>query len=87
MKRSRPRGVRSDVEVSATRLPFITRMPTERCPASSTSSGSPSRTWTESSEPERAIDLGDVGAALLGALHELGERRTRAAIRRSWDRE
>lgn len=57
-KRLIPRGVRSDVEVSATRFCLfssITRIPRLRWPASFTSSGSPMRTLVESCEPERAM--------------------------------
>ena len=74
MKRSSPAAVRSDVDVRATRFPFITRMPTDRWPASSTSSVSPIRTLTDSSEPDCAKTSATSSAAAAGPVDQFGSQ-------------
>ncbi len=54
-KRAIPSSESSLVDVVATCLPFITRKPAAWWPASSTSSGSPSLTFAESSAPLRTM--------------------------------
>jgi hypothetical protein len=65
MKRAMPASERSEVEVVATCLPRITRSPAECVPASSTSSGSPSRTLAESSPPVRRTHSATVAPFLI----------------------
>ena len=70
--RSRPAGVRSDVEVSATRLPFMTRIPDGPVSRLFDQFGLAETDAHGKLGPCARDDFGDVGAPAASAFDELG---------------
>ena len=77
--RSRRRRDRSSTSTRRC-FPFITRNPAARCPASSTSSGSPRRTFAESSAPDRRTHSATVAPRYVARCDD-GDLRARGARR------